>query len=269
MVKGCIYTHQGWADIVVCLSLINHYHELFDELAVLVRSDAALMTDFYIRTLPNVYTVPIETDNGRFYGRIDTESSRERVVGGAFVEIPSDYSILFHDAHDGHRRDRYKSFSQKFGHSFKSNHFAKNFYEYYDIPYSYRTTKFSVKRDRSEEEQIYIKFVEQYGEKYIVYHDDESNHLHGSHHISTKLKINSDLPKINLNKITYKFFDYLSVIERAQEIHLIDSVWACLIYQFDARYNLLGGKSVHLYALRGHTYLFEPKLENWIICESH
>lgn len=267
MVKGCVYFHQGWSDIVMCLPLINYYHENFDELAILVRSDARPLVEFYIRDLPGTYTVALDTDNGRFSGLINTEGIGSRVVGGSSVEIPQDYFILFHDAHDGYRKDKYKSFSQKYGRAFQDRHFAQNFYEYYDIPYSYRISKFSVKSDMYGEIATYRKFVEQHGQKYIVYHDDEMNHLHGSHHISTKLEINSDLPKVNLNKISDVFFDYLMVLEHAQEIHLIDSVWACLIYQLDARYNFLAGKPVHLYPLRGHTYLFEPKLENWIICE--
>ena len=33
-------------------------------------------------------------------------------------------------------------------------------------------------------------------------------------------------------------FDYIKIIENAQEIHLLDSVWGTLIYQLDAKYNL-------------------------------
>ena len=59
------------------------------------------------------------------------------------------------------------------------------------------------------------------------------------------------------------------MFQNAQEIHLIDSVWACLFYQLDAKYNILNKKPVNVYCMRGHAEMFlQPiTLTNWNIIQ--
>lgn len=272
MKKGCVYFHQGWTDIVMCMGLINFYKESYDVLYVIIRHDAKELLQFYVRSLTNVFIVSIPTDNGRFHGNIDTNSNRDDVVyEDKTIKISSNFDILFHDMHDPHRKDKYKLASATPAHLRKpSSSFAENFYTYYDIDYINRVKNFNVFRDSILEENVYQDFIKTYGDKYVLYHDDEFNHLNGIHHISTKIKLENIINEysyVNLNKKSTVFFDYLKVIENAIELHLIDSVWASIIYQLDANTNFLNGKLVYLYCLRNHDYLFEHpvKLNNWII----
>jgi hypothetical protein len=149
-------------------------------------------------------------------------------------------------------------------------HFMEAFYTAYNINYNVRINNFSINRDMDMENNIYDEFIKKYGVDYIVYHDDEMNHIHGVNSVSTKINfpnIQSKINYINLNKISYTFFDYLTVIQNAKEIHLVDSVWAAFCYQMDAKYGIFSNKPIIVYAKRGHRNLFvTPKLlNNWSI----
>lgn len=271
MKNGCVYFHQGWTDIIMCLGLINYYKEHYDILYIIIRSDSKKLLDFYIRNLDKVYSIPINTDNGRYYGEIDTNYEGDVVIyENNIIKIPSNTDVLFHYEHDRYRRDKYKSFFWKSHHLKKtSTSFAEEFYSYYDIDYMNRIKNFKVCRDSDLENETYQDFIKENGSNYILYHDDELNHLHGIHHVSTKIKFDNiikDYTYVNLNKKSNIFFDYLKIIENAKELHLIDSIWASVIYQMDAKTNFLNNKKVNLYCFRNHQNLFEHpiKLDNWV-----
>ena len=269
---GCVYFHQGWTDIIMCMALINFYKESYDVLYIIIRSDAKTLLDFYIRNLDNVYSVPINTDNGRFHGAICTNYEGDNVIyENNIIKIPSNFDILFHYEHDSYRKDKYKSLFWKSYNLIKtSTSFAEEFYSYYDIDYINRVKKFKILRDNDLEDKTYQKFIKENGYNYVLYHDDDTNHLHGIHHVSTKIKFDkiiSDHTYVNLNKKSYMFFDYLKIIENAKELHLVDSVWASIIYHLDASINFLNKKPVNLYCFRNHEnlFLYPVKLDNWII----
>lgn len=274
MKKGCVYFHLGWTDIIICMGLLNYYSRLYDNIAVLMRSDAKKLVDFYVRNKPNIEVIYMDTDNGRYYGGFNFNANTEKVTyENNTVNVPESYEILFHGAHDIFRNDQYKGYDSTQPDFFKKpiTHFSQLFYTFYDIDYSNRIDFFDVERDILLEEKTYNDFIERIqNKKYVIYHDDQNNHVHGSHHIDTKINfsnINPEYTYFNLNKTTNTFFDYIKILQNAEEIHLIDSIWGCLFYQLDAKYNILNNKTVNLYAMRGHANLFlQPvKLPNWNI----
>jgi len=267
--KACVYFHQGWTDIIMCMALINHYKELYDEISVIIRSDAKELVDFYVKNLHTVKIIYIDTDNGRFYGQIDTNYNGNDInYMNNVVLIPKEYDIMFHAEHDRYRKDGYTNlWNQPFRHK-PTNHFSEMFYVFYDIDFNTRISKFNIERDLLLEEKTYNKFIEQHGVDYVIYHDDNENSKHGSHHVSTSIEFNnkiSDCSYVNLNKTSKIFFDYIKIFQKAKEIHLVDSIWGCLLYQLDAKYGILDGKEVNLYCKRGHENLFQfpIKLDNW------
>ena len=272
MKKACVYFHQGWTDIVNCLSLINYYNNLYDEIAVLSRSDASDLMEFYTRDMPSVSVVYLKTDNGRFYGQFrKLECPKVHYNAEGIVDIPSDFDIMFHAEHDKYREDSYKGYWYR---SIKkpTNHFVEAFYTYYDIDYSIRVEGFGVTRDKRLEEETYDNFIKKHSSNYILYHDDEENQQRGSHHVSTKIKFSKTIEGctyINLNKASNIFFDYIKILQNAKEIHLVDSVWAGLCWQLDAKYGLFSNKEIKLYCKRGHREMFlKPiKLKNWEFIE--
>ena len=59
MKKGCVYFHQGWTDIINCLSLINICSKRYTILYAIFREDSKDLIDYYIRGLKNVIPVYI------------------------------------------------------------------------------------------------------------------------------------------------------------------------------------------------------------------
>jgi hypothetical protein len=252
MKKGIIWFHQGWTDIVCQLPLINWYLQFYDHLKVIIRDDARNFVDFYVKDLENVEVVYIPTDNGR---HLNTNH----------LNIDTNYDILFHGEHDVYRRDNYR-YSY-----FRGNEqyfFIESFYACYNIPYTTRVDLFSFNRDIDLEERVYNDFINKYGDKYVLYHDDQFNSNYT--HIPTKIDFGNKLDDhnyVNLNKISNNFFDFIKIIQNAKEVHLIDSIWGSLYYQIDSKYGLFSDKKINLHAMRGYKQMFENpvKLKNWNI----
>lgn len=273
--NACVYFHQGWTDIIICLALIDFYKEQNDLIFPIIRSDAKELFDFYIKSKSGIYPIYINTDSGRYYGNVTHKNIQkieyvpEGHAGNIF--IPDSTKLLFHAEHDRFRDDDYKFYWYKNNpRNLKVEHFSEAFYLYYDIPLETKIDFFNINRDFECEEKEYKKFINENSEKYILYHDDQFNHLNGSYHVSTQLNIINKKERfryVNLNKKTNKFFDFIKILTNAEEIHLIDSIWGCLCYHLDCKYGLFKDKQIFLYPLRGHENMFlkPKKLNNWHI----
>ena len=271
MKKACVYFHQGWTDIIICMGLIDYYKSKYDEITVIIRSDAKNLINFYIKGKKGIKVTFINTDNGRFYGGIDNTFKGGKVeYVNNVINIPYNFDIQFHGEHDVYRNDILKgywylpNFIKK-----DAKHFSEMFYTYYNIDFIHRINSFNIIRDINMENTIYDDFVSKNGKEYVIYHDDENNHTHGSHHVSTKIEFENKLDDcnyVNLNKMSSTFFDFIKVFENAKEIHLVDSIWACLYYQLDCKYGILKNKKITLYCKRGHQDMFTYpiKLKNWV-----
>jgi DNA-directed RNA polymerase subunit L len=89
------------------------------------------------------------------------------------------------------------------------NTFDEEFYESLNIPFLVRFDDFYIKRDLDLEQKI-IKELNPNNEKYIFTHNID------------KSKINTNL-KIIDNPVNYSIFNLISLIENAEEVHLMES----------------------------------------------
>lgn len=242
MNKGILYFHQGWTDIINCLSLINYYSTLYDKLYLIIRTDSQKIINFYTRNINNIEVLYIDKnilDNSNIIEYLNNNNL-------------SNFDYLFHGFHDKNRKDLYiNSFPSKINTC--NICFVKAFYEFYDINYISRINFFNFERNYELEDTIYQEFINKYGFEYIVHHE--------IHEYNTE-----NIPYINLNGISEIFFDYIKVLENSKEMHLLDSVWGAFIYLLDCKYKLFENKKIYLYPRRGYTSMFiEPiKLNNWI-----
>jgi hypothetical protein len=244
MKGGLLYFHQGWTDIINSIALINYYSRLYDNIYLLMRSEAKEIVDFYTRTLTNIKIIYIPKNKINCVPDVFNYLRLSNYNQVDFLE--KSLHRLFIGCHDNYRNDLYKG---KF-----NGFFVNAFYTSYDIPYITRINDFTFKRDYDLEDNEYEKFIEKHGNKYILYHEVIENY-------DKSIKI------VNLNGISDVFFDMIKIIENSVEIHLLDSVWGAFIYQLDAKYRLFKNKKIVLYAKRGYTQMFtEPiKLDNWIM----
>jgi hypothetical protein len=252
--KGYLYFHQGWTDIINQLSLISYYSERYENICCIMRKDAKPLLDFYTRPLTNVemlYSNYVGINNCSYDRKILEEPNIE---------------ILFHGLFDVHRSGHEKKCSDLP----KPKFFVNRFYECYGIDYKERVDSFSIKRDFESENFLYDNFTKLHGKKYILHHfSNNSENITSIDNnllnlLQTKILNNNS---INLNNKTNVFFDYIKILENSHEMHLMDSVWASIVYHLDSKYGLFKNIPIYIYCLRGYTEMFtQPiQLSNWII----
>jgi hypothetical protein len=98
-------------------------------------------------------------------------------------------------------------------------------------------------------------FIQEYGTNYILTHEIDID------------QEDANIKIVNLNKKSETFFEYIKVIQYAKEIHLLDSVWAAVIYLLDTKYGLFADKQINVYCNRGYNKMFEEPIRprNWCI----
>jgi len=250
---GLLIIHQGWTDIVNCLALINYYCRQYNALFVYMRPDAKHLINFYIKSLTNVKIL---------YCPIGIKRIKKYLVKR--YPYINKAKLLGIGRYDNIRNDSYK-------YAFCINKhlndcFVKKFYVSYDIPYMTRIDDFNIERDYELENKKYEDFILEHGTNYVLCH----NTIEDYNSIQQKKYKNENISStsiVKLSEITTIFFDMIKVLENAKEIHVIDSVWASIIYHLNAKYNLFENKTIYLYAKRGYIKMFsEPiKLDNWIL----
>jgi hypothetical protein len=236
-----ILFHQGWTDIFNCLALVTYYSKKYQDLTLIIREDALPIAQFYLRESP----VKIKA-----VSKIIMDNCPSGVMPNKKTSIK-----LYHGDWDQYREDIYKGAFHK-----SNNFFVKKFYESYGISYNVRVNQFELRRDMIQENAIYDEFIKRNGEKYILVHQDTDREL--------LIPLGNYEGKVfNLNGASRVFFDWIKVLENAQEIHLIDSVWGAFIYQLDARYRIFKNIPIHLYCLRGYEdmYKYPITLSNWVV----
>lgn len=137
--------------------------------------------------------------------------------------------------------------------NFNHKSFDENFYLTQNIDFKLRWDNFKCDRDLSQENKLFEKFNLN-EDDYIFVHDDETrNYIIREQYLLGK-KVVRPLPKLTNN-----IFDYLTIIEKANEIHCMDSSFRMMIDSYGI------GKKLYFHTYcRGHKNLAQSK-NNWIL----
>jgi len=247
---GILYFHQGWTDIVNSLALICFYKQKYKKIYLLIREDAKDLVDFYIKDKKCCIPIYLPKE------KLDRHDYTNKII---FLNVHQlhqlPYDILFHGVFDIFRNDQYRG-------QFNIQHkidpdFVKLFYTSYDIDYKIRYENFELNRDLNQENKVYEEFIKKYGKDYIVFH-----HVHDQ---LTQRTETNNIKLVNLDKKTEIFFDYIKVLENSLELHLLDSVWATIVYLLNKKYNLFSDKKVYIYCKRDYNLIFKDIPNNFII----
>lgn len=246
--SAVLYFHQGFTDIINSLPLIDYYTKknIYDIIYIVIRDDALNILNPYLHN-KDISSIKIISLPHHILNNIDIVKYMEGFLG---IQATIEIDYLIHGIHDVLRNDKYRyTFNMKLSNDF----FVKAFYSAYDIDYMTRINDFNINRFIEYENQIYEDFIKENGPDYILTHEIDIKH--------PTLKV------INLNRKSETFFEYIKVIQNAKEIHLLDSVWAAIIYLLDAKYRLFADKTINVYCNRGYIQMFnEPVvLPNWIL----
>jgi hypothetical protein len=96
--------------------------------------------------------------------------------------------------------------------------FDKAFYDQMKIPFSERFSRFYFERDNGREMKLFNQFDIKENE-YVLIHEGGSN----GNMMIDRSKVNTYLREIKVEPLTPIIFDYCYIIQRAAEVHCIDS----------------------------------------------
>ena len=275
MKKGLIYSHQAWTDTINLLSLPGYYSKIYDSVTVTVIDKMYENVQYALRDNPKIEILKItEADH-------DLEKTGKKSLYDIWQESGIDkdeYDLLIHGWSDWYRRpdDKYKDIYPKL---WQNDHPIKGLYTHYDIDFIEKINCFNITRDVQKEEETYQNFISKVGtDDYILVHSDPTRNF-GVH-----LQLhNFDNSKkyVNLHGLATNIFHTIKILEKASEIHVIDSVWAAFCYLLDAKYSLFKSKPIFLHPLINrfgglifaHNFQYqklEPiELTNWKIMNTY
>ena len=130
------------------------------------------------------------------------------------------------------------------------------FYKQFNIPFKKRFTETYWERNKSAEKKLYKKLIKK-NEKYIFVHDDPNRNI-----FINKKFFNKNIKKIIRNNIKENIFDYGYILEKASEIHIMESSIRQIIEVLKIK-----TKKLFLYKGRGGEHdidLYNDKLKKFV-----
>jgi hypothetical protein len=190
-----IYHHLGFGDHIVCNGMVRYFYKKYNELSLFC----------YIHNLENVLYMYRDLDNLNVIGIDSDQSAVQYILDNKLDTIQVGFSKL-------------KNLMPEIA-------CDKAFYKSIGLDFSIRFDEFYFERNYEQENQV-LKNLNPSNEKYIFVHDDPSRGFDLDLN-----KVNSQY-KIIKNDEQFKIFDYLTLLENAEEIHFMQSSFKELICSY-------------------------------------
>lgn len=190
-----LHHHLGLGDHIICNGLVRNLEKKYNKLYLFVKKNNFIIISFMYRDLNNLELISVNDDND-VYKKI----SYEKVYRLGFENLP----IIINKHKCG---------------------WDEAFYIQSQIPFEQRWRSFDVVPDKDSQLCLYEK-LNPNDEKFCLVHSSGSDNIEriNNNHI------NSSLKRIEVSKNhTENIFDYLTLIEKASEIHCIDSSFLHLV----------------------------------------
>jgi hypothetical protein len=195
-----IYHNLGLGDHIMCNGLVRYIKEIEGIVSIFCKPNYYNNVKYMFRDDENIKILPIGGDILTQNYILDNKIQNNLIITNLCYSLENidSYNTIF-------KRINY------FDHikNFECQTFDKVYYKMLKIPFNVRFDNFFLKRNYSLE-KIICKNLNPNNEKYLFVHNVDKN------------KIRNDL-KIIENPIEYNVFDLLSLIENAEEVHLMES----------------------------------------------
>jgi hypothetical protein len=191
-----IFTHQGMGDAIMANGIIRTYTEKYDRVYVFCKPKYTKNVIWMYRDNDKVFAMPME----------DAQVTQ-------FMQICpfNNYLIVGHNKlHEELRSD-------------PKGRFDKISYRMANVPFEDKWNKFYLQRNfESEKETYYSVLGLKDNEEFVFVHDDEERPM-------LKSKLPKNVKMVRPDRKDVSIFDFLYTIEKAKEVHCIDSCFLNLI----------------------------------------
>lgn len=187
-----IFHHLGLGDHIICNGLVRDLKEKYESLSVFCHPYHAGSVEFMYRDDNKITVVPVGVvcEIESYISENNLEQKTIRVIAKPTNEVSWDQS----------------------------------FYTQLQIPPETKWEKFKILRDPEREKTLYDK-LNPNDEKFVLIHSAGSDGIDRLDYS----KINDTYKKIFVQKYTENIFDFLLLIEKAQEIHCVESSFHLLV----------------------------------------
>ena len=193
-----IYHHLGLGDHIICNGLVRHFAELYGQTFVFTKPVNKINIKRMYSDNKKITILPMSDQQVREF--INIFKSHKYVIAGHTPE-----------------------FEKKYNDPNLHKNFDELFYEDNNIPFIYKWTKFFVERDLKREKEVYYDI-------YGLNDDSEFIFVHENPIYSPVVQnISENIQKIMPDNKEVGIFDYLYLIEKAKEVHVMNSSFMNLI----------------------------------------
>lgn len=214
--KLYIYQNSGMGDHILCNAIIRHYAKLYKQIYLFVNPKYYNNLNYMFRDLNNIkYICMLDAQSKSF---INLNQNNNYLVIGITPE-------WFNKFNNG----EYETFDH-------------GFYEVSNVPFEDKWHNFYFKRDLEKEKYIFSNILKlNDDQEFLFVHDDaERNRFFRPEFINKNMKIIRPTDHKDIN-----MFDFIYTIEKAKEVHVMNSSFSCLIDTMQLKTNKL---FLHQYA---------------------
>ncbi len=198
-----IYHHLGLGDHIICNGMVRHFYNQYGSIGLFCKEHNRSNVEYMYRDLKDIEIIS-------FDDKFDADIQCKKYV---------------------HQNDLYRDLI-KIGfekmNSTLSESFDKDFYRIADVPFSVRFEEFYIKRNVKKEKEV-LDTLNPNNEKFIFVHDDPDRGFEiDLSKVSTKYKIIK-------NDKNFLVFNYIKLLEKAEEIHFMQSSFKELICSYNLK----------------------------------
>lgn len=224
-----IYHHLGLGDHIICNGLVRKLINENEEYNLFSKYENSESVKFMYRDLPNIKIFDINDDMKASWVLSQNNPDKVFLIGHSTVP------------------DIIKKYNCNWDHAF---------YIQMDVPFGERWNSFYVERDSEGEDKLFNELNSDNSDYALIHSKDSS----GTDRIDYK-KIDNNLKKIFVEPRGH-IFNYLKLIERAKEIHCIDSSFKHLVESVNTESILYFHKN---YKARIDNPIPHTSNKNWIL----
>ncbi|TSC54566.1 MAG: hypothetical protein LiPW30_32 [Parcubacteria group bacterium LiPW_30] len=229
-----IYHHLGLGDHIMCHGIVREYCKKYNRVTIFSRPNNYPSVSFMFRDLENLTIIKGNDDF-------------------AVKFISKNSSAVGAEKYDEIKIIGFQNLNRSSGVPLE-----KQFYDTAGLSISKKWDSFYVERGFEKEKSVFSKYAPK--EDYVFVHEDTSRkYIIKRKYINKNYKI--FLPD---NKIAENIFDYCTIIEKAKEIHVIDSSFMFLVDCLN--YNNPNQKLyIHRYSRENNEWQLPILKKNWYI----